>query len=401
MMTIWVDGIGPRKAYSFGNERMRQRCRFFSLDALAWGLRNYGNRPEVQDLEELRKCLDPNEQDSLYRFHVIHTGCALGSHKPKFWNKATPREQVMPELKELLEALGEPSEEEARARRSAARRRHLEEQLFMIRNGCSRADQSYTGLDLSGFKTLPFWKRLAGLSKMDVSGNFSGSDFTQACIVRNPEPFQDSEVSLSGWFIGARFTLTRFYGVELTGDFAHADFDGAQLHNCRLSGRFHQARMSGLSLEGCEIQADGSFKGADLRGAKGVFCDEKHFSVLKFSRPDKIVVKSGVITLHDRQDVLCKPAQLDSPIRPRAGERLEAGNDGHPLVLAAGPAAGTFQIAPSSFLSPGMGIRRVTGGRNPFSGSSGVGILPLLERAWIEYRQHCSGGASGISGGKF
>ena len=190
----------------------------------------------------------------------------------------------------------------------------LNEALAQFSEDKARVDIQLREAGLNGFDCCEFFKDRPRCQVLEISGDFSWSDFT-AGIFRAPEPYLSKKaIALTGWFIGADFKECRFNRTELSGDFAHAKFDGAHLHECKLSGIFHRARL-GVDLSSCDISAEAEFQGADLRGGKGVFHSEKQLHGARIGSDDRIVVRTGAkISILGEEYGLCRISQWSKSI---------------------------------------------------------------------------------------
>ena len=384
-MTIRVDGIGPRKR--FWIIRNPQSCLgpFFSLEALACGLCHYCRDTDI-NLELFANCI--RGEGPRYRFAVYHTGLAIGSHREKPCGKTTPpkpppEEELSPDVQELLElldALGPVPE-------PLTGKALLVELLGQFHWGCSRADHIMRESDCSGFSTRHIYARAPFCLRLDLSGDFCWANFSGAYIYSVPGLPQgntlrahcgmvnsycaakQTEVELSGLFVGASFQNARISYARLGGDFARADFRKARLNGCRLSGKFHGALLQDMDLSTCSIDPEARFAGADLRGACGLFYSEKQLVAARVRSADRVVVKTGrKIELLDREYDLCFPAQFLASVRiaDATGESAGPSMKDIPVSLLEGdPTQNEFSDVSFLYDVVGMGLTRLEGGSAP------------------------------------
>ena len=381
-MTIRVDGIGPRKRFWIIRNPQSWLGPFFSLEALAFGIRHHSSDPHI-DLELLANCI--RGEGPRYRFAVYHTGLAIGSHREKPRGKTTPQkpppeEELSPDVQELLElldALGPVPE-------PLTGKALLVELLGQVHGGCSRADLMMREGDFSGFSTRHIYDRAPFCLRLDFSGDFSFSNFSGAYIysvpglpqgntllarfgmVNSNRTTKQTEVELSGLFVGASFQNARISYARLGGDFARADFRTARLNGCLLSGKFHGALLQDMDLSACTIGPEASFAGADLRGTCGLFCSEKQLVAARVRSADRVVVKTGRKSeLLDREYDLCFPAQfLDSVrIADATGKSAGPSMKNIPVSLLEGdPTQNEFSDVSFLYDIVGMGLTRLEGG---------------------------------------
>jgi uncharacterized protein YjbI with pentapeptide repeats len=263
----------------------------------------------------------------------------------------------------------------------------LIEILGQLHEGCSRADLIMREADLSGFSTMHIYDRAPFCLRMDLCGGFCCSNFAGAYIysvpglpqsntlrapcgvVNSNRASQQTEVELSGLFVGASFQNARISYARLGGDFSRADFRKARLNGCRLSGKFHRALLQDMDLSACIIDPEASFKGADLRGACGLFGSADQLIAAQVLSTDRVVVKTGTkIELVDREYELCFPAQfLDSVlITDATGESGGPSMKNMPVSLLEGDPT-QDELSDVSFLYDvvGMGFTRLDGSSAP------------------------------------
>ena len=380
-MKIWVDGIGPRKRFWIIRSHQSTFGPFFSVASLAWGLRHNCGIAEV-DLILLANCI--RGEGPGYQFDVYHTGLGIGSHRVDYRGKTSPKkptlqEEVSPGARELSDALGPGSE-----RPTAVTL--LQKTLGQIHEGWSRADLSLRNADISGFSTNRIYELAPFCLRLDLSGDFSWSNFWGAWIYSTPglplantqwfrrgmvDPNRapnQTEIVLSGLFVGASFQNAKISCARLSGDFSRADFRKAHLNGCRLSGKFHGALLHDMDLSACSIEPEAGFAGADLRGACGLFCSEKQLVAAHIRSTDRVAVKTGTtIALVDREYELCFPAQfLNSVHIADMTGKLVGPLKSLPVSLLEGDPT-QDELSDASFLYDvvGMGLTRLDGGSAP------------------------------------